>query len=450
MLIEDLHHRLIEHGHAGKIAIVHGNIEFSYSYLVQAIENAYVIQQDDGLCRKVVILRSDFCIDAIAVLLAAVMNKNIVVPVTNSSLSDEHIGCIVNAEWLCTVSGNTVKYSELIGGKHNKSLISEVLATGEGGLVFLSSGTTGKPKAVLHSASRFLEKYRTSRRDYRTLAFMLFDHIAGIDTLLYTIAAGGALIIPENRSVAQIARELDKQRVEVFPTSPSFLNHMLHYEGFNPELLHHLKIITFGSERMPDSLLQRLRSHIPEHVKLIQKFGITEIGSPNVKSCPEDPLWFKFTSNNLEHRIVDNILHIKYENSMIGYLHENADSPFNGWFNTHDIVESKGEWLKVLGRETDLINVGGQKVYPAEVESLLLEMEDIIDARVFGVDNALLGYVVGAEIVLGVPEKAVDIKSKIRSYLKRRIEPYKIPIYIRVTKTIKVSGRFKKDRKSAW
>ena len=68
---------------------------------------------------------------------------------------------------------------------------------------------------------------------------------------------------------------------------------------------------------------------------------------------------------------------------MLGYL--NAPQPFDedGWFNTQDKVEQDGEWIKILGRVTDIINVGGQKVYPAEIESALLELDEITDATVF-------------------------------------------------------------------
>ena len=79
---------------------------------------------------------------------------------------------------------------------------------------------------------------------------------------------------------------------------------------------------------------------------------------------------------------------------MLGYL--NAPSPFDadGWFNTQDAVEQDGEWLRFLGRTSDLINVGGQKVYPAEVESVLLELENVLDVTVRGEPNPIIGQIV--------------------------------------------------------
>ena len=96
---------------------------------------------------------------------------------------------------------------------------------------------------------------------------------------------------------------------------------------------------------------------------------------------------------------MDDILWIKSSYAMVGYL--NADSGFDeaGWFNTQDKVEVDGEYFRILGRVTDLINVGGQKVYPAEVESVILEMEDIQDVAIYGESHSLLGQIVVAKVL---------------------------------------------------
>src|SRR6185369_16038370 len=90
--------------------------------------------------------------------------------------------------------------------------------------------------------------------------------------------------------------------------------------------------------------------------------------------------------------------------AMLGYL--NAPSPFDdeGWFNTGDLVETDGEYVRILGRKSDIINVGGQKVYPAEVESVVLEMDNIVDAIVTGRPSPVTGHVVVAKVLLRVPE----------------------------------------------
>lgn len=116
-------------------------------------------------------------------------------------------------------------------------------------------------------------------------------------------------------------------------------------------------------------------------------------------------------------------------------------------FNTQDKVEVDGEWIKILGRVTDIINVGGQKVYPAEVESVLLQMENVEDVSVFSKDNPIMGKVVGARFNLFSNEKKMDLKKRVRKYCKNKLQSFKIPAYIEITEKVQVSDRFKKMRK---
>ena len=102
--------------------------------------------------------------------------------------------------------------------------------------------------------------------------------------------------------------------------------------------------------------------------------------------------------------MVSGRLWIRAKSAMLGYL--NAPCPFDaeGFFDTGDLVDVDGEWIRFLGRTTDVINVGGSKVYPAEVESALLEMEHVADAVVRGEAHAFTGQIVAATVRLTQPE----------------------------------------------
>jgi acyl-CoA synthetase (AMP-forming)/AMP-acid ligase II len=134
---------------------------------------------------------------------------------------------------------------------------------------------------------------------------------------------------------------------------------------------------------------------------------------------------------------------------MLGYL--NAPSPFDeeGWMNTQDVVEVDGEYIRILGRRSEIINVGGQKVYPAEVESVLLQLPNIKDVAVVGERHPITGQIVTARINLFEPEDLTELKRRVRAFCRERLAPYKIPVKIVITDQEQHSARFKKMRKSS-
>ncbi len=136
---------------------------------------------------------------------------------------------------------------------------------------------------------------------------------------------------------------------------------------------------------------------------------MTELGIMRTQSQSNDSVWIRVGGEDYQTRIVDGILHIKAKSSMLGYL--NAPSPFDeeGWFNTQDEVDVDGEWLRFKGRKSEIINVGGEKVYPAEVETVLMEDSNVADATVTKEPHAILGNIVVAELTLHEEEPLADV-----------------------------------------
>jgi acyl-CoA synthetase (AMP-forming)/AMP-acid ligase II len=142
-------------------------------------------------------------------------------------------------------------------------------------------------------------------------------------------------------------------------------------------------------------------------------------------------------------------LWIKAATAMLGYL--NAPDPFSadGYFDTGDAVEVDGEWLRILGRTGELINVGGAKVYPAEVEDVLLQMPNVEDAAVAGESHPLMGQIVVAQLKLLHDESLPEVKARLRRFCLERLAAYKVPSKIVVTRDPLHGARFKKQRRSA-
>jgi acyl-coenzyme A synthetase/AMP-(fatty) acid ligase len=268
-----------------------------------------------------------------------------------------------------------------------------------------------------------------------------------MNTLFYTLANGGTVVSVQNRAPEVVCQAIECHKVELLPTSPTFLNLLLLSDAARHYDLSSLKRITYGTEPMPASTLSRLHEMFPQ-IELQQTYGLSELGILRSKSKDSNSLWVKVGGEDFETKVVEGLLWIRAKSAMLGYL--NAPSPFDaeGWMNTEDMVEVDGEYLHFLGRQSELINVGGQKVYPAEVESILMQMENIRDVTVYGEKNPITGNIVAARVNLDAPEDLNDLKKRMRAYCKDKISPYKIPVKVAITGHDQFSARFKKVRRA--
>jgi acyl-coenzyme A synthetase/AMP-(fatty) acid ligase len=313
------------------------------------------------------------------------------------------------------------------------------------GLVLFSSGSTGRHKAAVHDLSRLLDKFKTPRPKLRTLVFLQLDHIGGINTLFHTLANGGTAIVADARSPEAVCRAIAGHAVELLPTSPTFLNLLLLSEEHRRHDLSSLTLITYGTEPMPESTLHKVVNEFPG-VSVRQTYGLSELGILRCQSRSSDSLWVRVGGEGYETKVVDGRLWIKAHSAMLGYL--NAPSPFDseGFFDTGDLVDLDGEWIRLRGRQSDIINVGGSKVYPAEVESVLLDLDNVADVSVAGERNPITGQVVVATVRLPRDETPEAFKGRMREHCSARLPSYKVPVRVRFTDRELHSARFKRSR----
>src|SRR5690606_2701113 len=117
--------------------------------------------------------------------------------------------------------------TEVTGVEAQHELLRQLKDWAHPGLILFSSGATGEPKAVVHDFTRLLERYKQQRHQLRTLNFLLFDHIAGLNTLFYAIANASCVVTVQDRSPDAVCAAIEKYRVQLLPTSPTFLNLLL-------------------------------------------------------------------------------------------------------------------------------------------------------------------------------------------------------------------------------
>ena len=161
----------------------------------------------------------------------------------------------------------------------------------------------------------------------------------------------------KDRSPDEVLSSIQQYEVELLPTSPTFINLILLSEAYTKYDISSLKTVTYGTEPMPKSTLIRFNSLFP-NICLLQTYGLSEVGILRSKSKSSDSLWVKVGGEGFQTRVVGGLLEIKAESAMLGYL--NAPSPFtkDGWFQTGDSVLVDGEYIIILGRKSELINIG--------------------------------------------------------------------------------------------
>jgi acyl-coenzyme A synthetase/AMP-(fatty) acid ligase len=428
-------------------ALIWNDRGFTYGWLLEAMDRAADELAADGLApSSIVSIEADFSPTAVAAILALMEQSCVVVPLTESVREKKpEFREVAQVEHVVEIDAADRLRIASTGRRVDHTLLLEVKKRGHPGLVLFSSGSTGKSKAALHDLLPMLEKYKVRRHTMRTITFLLFDHIGGFNTLLYNLSNGGCIVTVPERSPDTVCRAIERHRVELLPTSPTFLNLLLVSEAYRRFDLSSLKMVTYGTEPMPENTLARMHSNFPD-VKLLQTYGLSEVGILRSKSKSSDSLWLKVGGEGFQTRVVDGLLEIKAESAMLGYL--NAPSPFtaDGWFMTRDVVEVDGEYIRILGRDSEIINVGGEKVYPAEVESVIESMDGVEEAVVNGERHALTGSIVSLRVKLSTGEGLSEFRRRMHAYCKDRLPRYKIPQKVELVSESMRGGRFKKMR----
>ena len=384
----------------------------------------------------VVAIIGDLNPSAILTLLRLIDIGVIVVPLTVETCH-EHEYFFESALVDVVIDGTEVKRRS---HSHKHEFIEKLRELGHAGLVLFSTGTTGRPKAILHDLTLFLKRFETPRPTLRTINFLLFDHIGGINTLLHTLFNKGVVVAPESRTVDSILETCRKFNVEVLPTTPTFLRMMLMSGAVPSKVPECLKVITYGTERMDQPTLDELCKLLPK-VDFRQTFGMSELGIVRVKSEARDSLFMKVGGEGVETRVVDGVLQIRSSSRMLGYL--NAQSPFDavGWYDTKDVVEVKDGYYKVTGRISDVINVGGLKFMASEVERVALEFPNVSLVKATPKPNPITGQHVELH-VQPTAEDSVD-KEALLAFLKDKLQPHMVPKRLQI-QSVCVGHRFKK------
>lgn len=434
---------------ADKTAIVDTQGAFSYADLSNQIQTYKSVLDGQFPDNQVVAILSDYNFYAVALFFALYQKQAIIVPIvsTNSEEVEKRLN-VVKPDVVIKLNEVKLAVENRVDNPVHHAMIQTLCENQQPGLVLFSSGSTGEPKAMIHNLKNLVNSYQGKKqKKLNMLVFLMFDHIGGLNTLLNTLAMGAKIVFPTTRNPDDIASLIEQHQIHVLPASPTFLNMLLMarvQERFN---LSSLKMITYGTEAMPESLLKKLKVTFPR-TKLLQTFGTSETGIAQTSSRSSNSLEMKLDDPNLEYKIVNGELWLKSKTQVMGYLNASMESfTADGWFKTGDLVEeSEGGYLRIKGRAKEVINVGGEKVLPAEVESIVLELDFVEDCMVFGERNAITGQMVAVQVVLKEGFEPKEAKSLIRKFCRGKLDNYKVPVKFNFVEKTNFGERFKKKR----
>ncbi|WDR34995.1 fatty acid--CoA ligase family protein [Pseudomonas serboccidentalis] len=427
------------------LAIVSDEGRFTYDQLHAQI-TAYGAELAAKSVRdSCVLLVDNYSFNSVCMLFALWLHNNVVA-----------LSVPKGEEQLAQLSGAAGARFSVIGGmpefaviQHANSFVPTtvdgLLSQHQAGFIVFSSGSTGPAKGVVHSIAPFFERYLGAERCGAILAFLLFDHIGGLVTVLQALATHGTLILPQERSPQEVGRCIEAFNVQTLHVSPTLLNLATITGVFQKWNTTSLQRIYFGSEPSSPEAIQRIANLMP-HVQLQQLYGMSEIGVLPCRSKDGDSAWMKVDDPKYSLRVVDGILQVRGATNMLGYLGNDGDLSSDGYLITHDLAEEHEGYFRVTGRAVDLINVGGKKVFPSHVESVLMGLENVSDVVVYAQPNPLLGQIVAARFTLFEPETLEAFKVRLYQHVRGVLAQEQLPRVISIAETPLYTSRFKKMR----
>lgn len=306
-----------------------------------------------------------------------------------------------------------------------------------GGIVILTTGTTGVPKAVLYAWERLLAQVPLASSSQARRWGLLYplNHFAGLQVLLHTIKNGLSLAIPKTRQFDDVLECLIKYKVDSVSATPTFWRVFTGKLDVTAAARLRLRQITLGGEPVTADILTRLRDLFPE-ARVTQVFATTEVGScfavsDGLPGFP--PEFLEKPIGNVQLMIQEGQLYVRTLLGMAGYVDGSPAPVAKGdWIATGDIVEIRGGRVHFLGRNGEVINVGGVKVYPPTVEEQIRTVKGVRDVRVYGKANPVTGQIVAADLELFgevAPEVALaEIRQVCRSTLNRYEQPRELRV----------------------
>jgi acyl-CoA synthetase (AMP-forming)/AMP-acid ligase II len=324
--------------------------------------------------------------------------------------------------------------------------------------VLLTSGTTGLPKLVAHTFASLTAAIQPGNVSGDPIVWSTFYDIrryGGLQILLRAAVTGTSLVLSSaEESTADFLARAGSSGVTHISGTPSHWRRALMSSSaalLNPEY------IRLSGEAVDQAVLDHLHSVFPQ-ARLAHAFASTEAGvafevKDGAAGFPSSAL---VSTPNVEMRVEGSTLRIRSAGCAKCYLGDNAPmlKDQRGFVETNDVVELHGERYLFAGRRDGVINVGGLKVHPEQVEAVISQHPDVHMCLVRGKKSPVTGALVIAEVVLrrvsfSGDRNAKAIQESILGHCRSHLPPHKVPALIKIVPALAIAGSGKVMRRDA-
>jgi acyl-coenzyme A synthetase/AMP-(fatty) acid ligase len=286
-------------------------------------------------------------------------------------------------------------------------------------ITLFTSGTTGTPKKVSHSFKSITRFVKISKRNENSIWGFAYNptHMAGIQVFFQALLNGNSIVRLFGLNTQYIYTEINENKITHISATPTFYRLLLPCS----KIFSSVERITSGGEKFNEKTFKQLSQFFP-NAKITNVYASTEAGT--LFASQDDIFCVKLEYEHLV-RIENNELQI--HKSLMGSTENKIDE----WYNTGDVIEIISQnplKFRFVNRKSEMINVGGYKVNPLEVEEAILTLTGINNVRVYSKSNSVLGNVICCEVVANNNQIT---ESFIRTYLQSNIQEFKIPRIIR-------------------
>ncbi len=431
----DLAKRSILHGQADVLA--------GRSVLVltrEQLEAVWVLTELDGLARRVVLFPGGFSLEHIGHIIRGASVDAIVTDYCNFGAQFPHVRYFMPAT------------HEEIPQEYDRS--KKV----ESEWVLLTSGTSGPPKLVAHTLTSLAGHLLCAQAAPDSRIWSTFYDIrryGGLQILLRAMLTGTSMVLSgTEESTSDFLVRAGRSGVTHISGTPSHWRSAM-MSPMAGELKPHY--VRLSGEIADQVILDQLHAAYPD-AALVHAFASTEAGLAfEVKDGQAGfPVSALDATPDVAMKIEEGTLRIQSPRAALRYLGEGAPAlrDADGFVNTGDRVEPRSGRLYFAGRSDGQINVGGQKVYPEEVEAVLNQHPSVQISLVRRKASSLTGAIVIADVVLkpssaALPSGTQDLKNQILRHCRESLSPYKVPAAINFVPALDVSGTGKLQRASA-